>query len=249
MYSENENFEQPPSFEPKLKNGSVWYRQWWGIMIVIFLTFILIFCVAFGIYIGQLVYLIKSGHLAPETILGEQSKKSVVSNLILPESFTYGPKGSKVTIVQFGDYTCSACRQEYPVIKQLLKDYGDKVLFVYRDFPAMQDNSLSVVSAVAANCAGKQGKFWEMNERLYLFEGDLTEEVLKTFALQIGLESLEFGNCLSNQDNLKRIETDLQQGYDLGVRGTPTFFINGKMIPGALPFSLFETAITSALSQ
>ncbi len=249
MYSENENFQLPRLPRQKLGNQPAWYRRWWGIMIVIFLTLVLIFCIAFAIYIGQLVYLVKTGRLAPEQILGDQSKESNNISLVLSESFTYGPKDAKVTIVEFGDYTCSACKQEYPVVKQLLKDYGDKVLFVYRDFPALQDNSLSVVLAVAANCAGQQGKFWEMHDRIFLYSGDLTEEALKTIAIQIGLDSLEFGSCLADQENLKRIELDLQQGYNLGVRGTPTFFVNGKMVAGALPFSLFETAITAALSQ
>lgn len=249
MYSQDNNFELPQPLKPKPSNNQAWYRKWWGIMIVIFLTLVLIFTVAFGIYLGRLVYLIKSGQLSASQIVGNQASPSGKIDLILPESFTYGSKDAKVVIVQFGDYTCSACRQEYPVVKQLLKDYGDKILFVYRDFPALQDNPLSVVSAVAANCAGKQGKFWEMHDRLYQFEGDLTEQVLKTFALQIGLDSLEFGNCLIDKENLKRIETDLQQGYDLGVRGTPTFFINGFIKPGALPFSLFEAAITEALSK
>ena len=250
MYSENNNFNIPQGPKPVDSWKIPWYRKWWGIFIIIFLTFILIFSIAFGIYIGRIVYLVRTAQITPAQILGNQSWVGQNGiNLIAENSFRKGTAEAKVVIVEFGDYTCPACQQEYPVIKKLLNDYGDKILFVYRDFPAIQDRPLSVVAAVAANCAGSQGKFWEMQERLFLFTGELSEQVLKTYAIQLGLDSLEFGTCLVDQNNLKRIENDLQQGYEAGVRATPTFFINGRMVAGALPFSLFESAITSALSE
>lgn len=251
MYSENSDFDQPISQLPKKITSKKWYQRWWGILILIFVAIILTFIIAIGFYIGQMYLLLKSGEITPEQIFGvsqtiESNNEFNQANINEPK---FGPINAKVVIVEFADFTCVACKQEYSVIKQLQNDYGDKVQFIFRDYPAFNDRPLSLVAAIAGNCAREQGKFWEMHDLLFQMEGDLTNSILNTYATQIGLNVLQFQNCITSEKYLTDVEKDIQAGLTAGVSGTPTFFVNGKKIQGAIPFATFEKVITTELSK
>jgi protein-disulfide isomerase len=251
MYSENEYFDTPAAQEAKMPAGKRWYQRWWGQLIIIFAAIFLTLFTAVAIYVGKVAILLRSGQVTTEQLFGQGAPALAAANanLFREDDPQKGPFNAKVVIVEFADFTCPACKEDFLVVKKLIDDYGSQVLFVFRDFPLVNDRPLSLIAAVAGNCALEQGKFWEMHDLLFSTNVDLTEEILKTYAIRIGLNSIQFGSCLTSEKYLAEIEQDLKEGYDAGARATPTFFINGTKVEGALPFAVFEKIITTELSK
>lgn len=169
-----------------------------------------------------------------------------------------GNKRAKVTIVEFSDYQCPFCRsffeQAYPQIKKEYIDTG-KVRLVYRDYP-LSFHAMAAPSAQAAECADDQGKYWEMHDKIFaeqvkLGQGTVqyTNDDLKKWAVQIGLNSGTFNQCFDSGKYKAEVEKDLADGSAAGVTGTPSFFINGRLLVGAQPFSAFKALIDEELKK
>jgi len=155
-----------------------------------------------------------------------------------------GPADAKVTIIEFSDYQCSACRAAEPVVEQIIQTYKDRVKFVYRDFP-LSFHSYAEKAAEASECAHEQGKFWEYHGKL--MSGALDEASLKQYAKDLGLNTEQFNSCLDSGKYYNEVQKDLQDGLSYGVDATPTFFINGIEIVGGQSFSVFQRVIESEL--
>ena len=257
MYS-NQTTNNNPNAIVRPKALKKWHRRWWGRLIIIFLTIFLILVIAVGFYIGKTSYLLRTGKITPQQLLGSDAPDNTVGQVGQVGGFetmatindpSVGPKDAKVIIVAFSDFTCSACRQAFPVIEQLRKDYSDQVRFVYRDMPNTFDRPESLSVAMAGQCAHEQGKFWKMHDKIFSGAELITEADLKTYAIQIGLNSMQFGACLQSGKYIEEIENDLEQGIAAGVEATPTFFINGVRIEGALSLDVFQTIIVAGLNQ
>lgn len=253
MYSD-ESYSNQPFFETAPKNRKRWYKKWWGKFIIASLMVFLVFFVALAFYVGKAVYLLKSGQITPEALRGADFSQPRSLGKDLPifateDDPSIGPKDAKVVIVEFMDFQCPACGLAYPVIKQLIRDYSDRVRFVFRDFPITDIHPQALLASMAAQCAHEQGKFFEMHDKIFENQNDISEVNLKTYAVQIGLDSIQFGSCLQTNKYLGEIEQDLQEGYDAGVKATPTFFINGQKVQGAIPLDIFQKIIISELSQ
>ncbi|NPA26286.1 MAG: DsbA family protein [Chloroflexi bacterium] len=158
-----------------------------------------------------------------------------------------GPEDAPVTIIEFSDYQCPYCRRfREQTLDKILETYGDKVRFVYRDFPLESIHPYAVSAAIAAECADEQGKFWPFHDKL--FEGGkFGDDVYLQYAEELGLDVDEFARCIKEQRYLDEVMKDLQDGLEVGVRGTPTFFINGIPLVGAVPFSAFQQIIEQEL--
>jgi protein-disulfide isomerase len=160
-----------------------------------------------------------------------------------------GPDNAKVTIVEFSDFQCPYCKRfRDSTLDALLKKYGDKIRFVYRDYP-LPFHSQAQKAAEAAECANEQGKFWEMHDLLYANQATLSEDAYKEFADQLGLDTQKFDDCLSSNKYADEIAADEKDGESYGVSGTPTFFINGWILVGAQPASEFEKLIDQELAK
>ena len=252
MYSQNPNFDLPTSLKVKPTNSKRWHQHWWGRLIIIFLAIFFILLTAVVFYVSKVVILLRSGQVTPQALFGSNFSSSgsvPEQTLFSSDDPSLGPKEAKVVIVEFGDFQCPACLQAHPVIKELLKDYGSQVLLVWQDFPLADDHPQAVLAAVAAHCAGDQGKFWEMHDELFANQNQITEDELVTIVNQLGINVLVFRDCLVSGKYLKEIEEDFRLGYELGIRSTPTFFINGKMLAGAIPLNIFEQIIVAELSR
>jgi protein-disulfide isomerase len=165
-----------------------------------------------------------------------------------------GSVQAPVTMIEFSDYRCPFCAKFTTDIESAIKEkYIDtgKVRLVYRDFAIL--GSESVRAAEAAECAGDQGKYAEYHDALFAAHTgghpDFPPQQLSGFAKALGLHVPLFESCVSENKNAAEVEKDLKDGQAAGVTGTPTFFINGKKIVGALPLSTFESAIEEALSS
>ncbi len=161
---------------------------------------------------------------------------------------SFGPADAPVTIIEFSDYECPYCRKWFTdAWPQIQKTYAGKVRLVYRDFP-LSFHANSQGAALAARCAGDQGKYWEYHN--LLFSGAaLGSDTYATFANQLKVDMTKFQDCVSSQKYLSVIQADFEYGSSLGVTGTPTFFVNGIPLVGAQPFSAFKTIIDRELAS
>jgi protein-disulfide isomerase len=158
-----------------------------------------------------------------------------------------GPKTAPVTIIEFSDYECPFCKKAEESVQQVLKEYGTKVRFVYRDFPLdIHENARP--AAQAAHCAQAQGKFWEMHAKL-MAATDLSADALKKLADELKLDRAKFDECVAKEQFKAEIEKDIADGMDVGVSGTPAFFINGRTLSGAEPFEKFKEIIDEELAR
>lgn len=160
-----------------------------------------------------------------------------------------GPEAAPITIVEFSDFQCPYCARAEPTVKDLLEleKYKGKIRFVYRDFP-LEFHKLAPKASEAAHCAADQGKYWEMHGRLFAATPKLEVTDLKAYARELGLDGGRFDKCLDSGEKAKVVEEHMKAGQDAGVRGTPAFFINGRMISGAQPLEAFKAIIDAELA-
>jgi protein-disulfide isomerase len=159
-----------------------------------------------------------------------------------------GSEKAPVTIVEFSDFECPYCVKAEETVKQVMKEYEGKVRLVYRDFP-LPFHPHAQKAAEAAHCAGDQGKYWDMHAALFSNQNALDTGDLKGHAKKMGLDAGKFDKCLDSGDKAKLVEENKKAGSDVGVSGTPAFFVNGIMITGAQPFSEFKTVIDKELAK
>ncbi len=158
-----------------------------------------------------------------------------------------GPEDAPVLIVSFSDYQCPFCaRFALETLPQILEAYEGKVRFVFRDFPF---HTYAQKAAEAAECADDQGQFWAYHDTIFQNQSALTLDDLKKYAADLGLDTAAFDECLDLGKYEEEVQSDLQAGLGYGVGGTPTFFINGRVMVGAQPFAAFQALIEEELAQ
>lgn len=170
-----------------------------------------------------------------------------------PQYRIKGNPKAKVTIIEYSEFQCPFCgRFTRETLPQIEKTYGDKVKIVFKHLP-LPFHQYAQKAAEAVECAGKIGgakAFWALHDKLF-YEGQPTGRLdvpsLKEFAKQVGLDYNKFSQCLDSGEMAGIVAKDLEESQRLGVRGTPTFFVNGKVIRGALPFEIFKQVIDQEL--
>ncbi len=154
-----------------------------------------------------------------------------------------GPATAPVTIVKFDNFQCPFSKRAQPTLAQLLSRYGDRVKLVHKDFPIDQLHPLARKAHEAARCANEQGKFWAYQDILYVNAPKASPENLKAYAREAGLDVEDFEQCLTSGKYQAAVQKDVEEGTRLGVTGTPTFFINGRLLSGAQPLESFVRII------
>ncbi|HVM97387.1 MAG TPA: thioredoxin domain-containing protein, partial [Candidatus Acidoferrales bacterium] len=164
-----------------------------------------------------------------------------------------GSRDGPVTIVEFSDFGCGHCKVFHESLDEVLQRDGQGVRVVFRNFPLSSDCNSSVSSrihpdsclaAIAAECAGEQGKFWEYHNLLFDHQEQQGREFLLQYAGRLHLDLNRFGECLGSPAARRRVEQDAQMGNDLSIDSTPTVFINGRTIKGALdPINLQKALV------
>jgi protein-disulfide isomerase len=144
-----------------------------------------------------------------------------------------GPGTAKVTLVEFSDFQCPYCTEAVPVIHDLLNRFGGDVRLVYRNFP-LGTHEHAHLAAQAALAAASQGRFWEYHDVLFAHSDALDRASLGAYAEELGLDMDVFRRALDGHAYAEQVETDRRQALALGVHGTPTFFVNGTLVTGAL---------------
>ncbi len=160
-----------------------------------------------------------------------------------------GSEDAPITIVEFSDYECPYCRQWHSeVYSQLIDTYGDQIRFVYRDFPLESIHANAKPAAEAANCANEQGVFWDYHDKLFSMELGLSADAYQEYASQLGMDEEAFQECIASRRYQQEVQSDFDFAANLGVRSTPTFFINGIAVVGAQPFEIFQQVIEKELA-
>ncbi|HEX5410908.1 MAG TPA: thioredoxin domain-containing protein [Terriglobia bacterium] len=199
---------------------------------------------AFVAGVPAFVVLTSHGSMPPPVAPTHQAVKT---HLVRPDTHFYGDPNSKVTIVEFGDFKCPACRQAEMTAKQVREKYGDRIRFAFREYPLVNVHAESEKAAEAAECAGQQGKFWQAVDMLYDHQQDLSPPALNRYAGEMGLDSQKFVACLQKGEMASRVDQDLTDGRALGVHATPTFFINGQPMVGPVPYPTFAQLVENEL--
>lgn len=173
------------------------------------------------------------------------------ASTLVDDDAVRGDPNAPVTIVEWSDYECPFCGRFYaetlPSIMQQYIDTG-KVKLVYRDFP-LSFHPQAQKAAEAAECAGEQGKYYEMHDKLFGSGVQGGVDSFKQYAKDIGLNSAQFDNCLDSGQMAEEILKDTQDGQAAGVTGTPGFKVGTQLISGAQPFSVFKAAIDAELAK
>lgn len=157
-----------------------------------------------------------------------------------------GSASAPVTIIEFSDYQCPYCKKGDDTVKQIFDVYGDRIRFVFRDYP-LSFHANAQKAAEAAGCALEQGKFWEMHEKMFSNQGALDVPSLKQYATALGIDAAKFAECLDSNKRAAEVTKDLNDGMAVGVTGTPAFFVNGRLVGGAAPFDNFARIIDEEL--
>jgi protein-disulfide isomerase len=161
---------------------------------------------------------------------------------------TKGPATAPITIIEFSDFQCPFCARVNPTLDQVRKVYGDKVRIVFKDFP-LPNHPQAPKAAEAGHCAGEQGKYWELHDRMFANQQALQIPQLKEYATALGLDMNAFNQCLDSGKHSSRVAENMKAGEALGVGSTPTLYVNGRPIVGAQPFDYFKAVIDEELAR
>ena len=202
--------------------------------------------VALVVGVPAFILLSRHGELADAP---EASSRTLAEHLVRPDSHMAGNLSAPLTIVEFGDFECPACGLSEEAARQIRAQYGDRIRFVFRQFPLSKIHPQAEKAAEASECAAEQGKFWEGVEKLYSEQADLSVDALERYAGEIGLDQSRFNQCLDSGETVSRIKQDLADGRALGVHGTPTFFIGRKVIFRPLDFATFSLLVDQELTN
>ena len=159
-----------------------------------------------------------------------------------------GPASAPVTIVEYADFGCPTCKawQQAGILKQVLAKYGDKVRFVWRDFPVITADSPK--AAEAGRCANDQGKFWPFHDLVYTKAPAISVSDLKAYAAQVGLDTTAFDDCLNSGREAATVQASLSDAEARGFTGTPSFLVNGKVLAGPPSFTELSRIVDTDLA-
>ncbi|CAN5586570.1 DsbA family protein [soil metagenome] len=147
-----------------------------------------------------------------------------------------GNPDAPIILVEYGDYECPHCGHAYPIIKQVQAHYGDRMGFVFRNFPLKEIHPYAEAAAESAEYAATKGKFWEMHDAIFENQADLSPEMLLALADSLDISSSGLEAALEQKEFAARVRNDFRGGVRSDVNGTPTFFINGHRYDGAPTF-------------
>jgi len=165
---------------------------------------------------------------------------------ISDEDWSRGPANAPVTLVEYIDFECEHCQAAYPMLERLVRAYRDHVRFVVRHFPVTGSHPRAMDAALAAEAAGRQGRFWEMHERFFKEAGRLAPEDLLRHARELRLDLGRFDRDMSDPQLRRKIEEQKRQGVRSGLNGTPTLFLCGVRYDGPRTYDALAEAIEAA---
>ena len=177
----------------------------------------------------------------------QESETAKLTPLVSQRDHQQGPETAPVTLVEYGDYECPYCGEAYPIVKEIQRRLGDRLRFVFRNFPLTQSHPHAEHAAEAAEAAAVQGKFWEMHDSLFEHQRALGDAHLVQYAVALNLNEERFVREMTEHVHTNRVHEDFLSGVRSGVNGTPTFFINGVRHDDTYELETLLAAIEAAM--
>jgi protein-disulfide isomerase len=165
-----------------------------------------------------------------------------------PADHIQGDENAACTLVEYGDYQCPYCGRAYPMVKRVQKHFGERLRFVFRNFPLSQMHPNAESAAEVSEFAAAHGKFWEMHDLLFENQNRLGIELYAELAQQLKLAPADPSAALQKKEYMSKVRSDFSGGVRSGVNGTPTFFINGQRHDAPSEYEDLVAAIEAALS-
>jgi protein-disulfide isomerase len=186
--------------------------------------------------------------------LSKTSQKKTIDPSILADDQKTGPDSAKVKLIEYADFQCPACKAAEPMVKQLQSDFGDQIQIIYRYFPLKNIHKNAIVAAEAAEAAGKQNQFWGMHDLLFAnqaawADSNTPQDYFVQYAQSLGLNQDQFIQDLHSQAIADKINASYDRALDLGLNGTPTFFLNGNQIATPSAYDQFKQMIQDELDK
>jgi len=208
-----------------------------------------LFTMAFGVFV--LLFL---GYKALKWINTPQPEVAGSAVEVVDSDWIRGKKDAKVTLIEYSDFQCPACKQYQPILENLIDEYADNLKIVYRHYPLFTIHKNAIPSAKASEAAGNQGKFWEMHDMLFEKQDEWSEEGIPMdkfvgYAKDLGLNEESFKNDYQSKDVEDKVNQDLTNGNSLRLTGTPTFYINGRKIENPQGYEGLKKAVDNALKE
>jgi len=232
-----------------------WYKRWWGKLLLLIGILFLLSLLYFSFFFVNDFRHIMAGDVFNEDlgvwISFEQYKdnQKEISDVLTEDDPYLGVDEPLVYIVAYESFGCPYCKDNQEDIKAMIDKFGPIVRFVVKDFPTEGLHKNVFNAHLAAGCAQEQGKFWEYHDILFANQNKFAFSQLKQYAVEIGLNENKFSKCLDNEDHAQEIRQDYAQGVDLGVTGTPSYVINGQLVPGVIPMALWKEIIGFIIKQ
>jgi protein-disulfide isomerase len=158
-----------------------------------------------------------------------------------------GPETAAVTMVEFSDFQCPFCARVGPTLTQIKEQYGDDVRIVFKHLP-LSMHAKAPAAHAAAEAASRQDKFWEMHDKIFANQREMSPEKYVEYATELGLDVERFERDVASAEVKKRIDADTTEAARLGATGTPSFYVNGLFVSGAKPFEAFKEIIDEELA-
>ncbi len=188
------------------------------------------------------------GIFAVTVFRGRPSTEAPDRPVVRPTDYTRGPVSAKVTIIEFGDYQCAFCRQNAEAVNQALAKYGDDVRHVWKDYP-FSDHPEARPAAIAARCAGEQGKFWAYHDALLAKQGQLGEALYRSLASDLGIDLGRFVECRSASATAALVDAAVDEAHALSIATLPTTFINAARLSEAISAQNLMDLIAAELAN
>ena len=238
-----------------------WYKTLTGKLFLSVLLLVSIGFLIFASFVGYYLWKIKNGQGAElaeqfsptfsiDASLDQQNSQQIPHQdprlFIKPLNPRLGNPASTVKIIAFIDFSCPYSQKSYPIFKQMSEKYSPAVEIIFKQFPLSSIHPDAIPAAVASTCAGEQDKFWPYYDLLFERKA-LDKTSLVSYATELNLNVNKFNTCLETQKYLLSINDDLQDGISLGVRGTPTYFVNNTKLEGVITKEKWEEVILTEL--
>lgn len=197
----------------------------------------------FGVWIGS-----RSGRSDDGSPAAEE--QTSVETKLTAKDWVKGKAEAPITLMEYGDFQCPACGAYYPLVERLMSEYPDRVRVVYREYPLVSIHDKAYAAALAAEAAGRQGRFWEMYDKLFVNQKTWTattdyESLFTKYAQEIGLDVERWKSDRTDKGMEEKIQGDRLSGDSLGVTSTPTFFLNGTLLPLPGSYENLKKAVES----
>ncbi len=238
-----------------------WYKHGAGRAFLIFLAIIGLIAASFGTLVAYYLWHYNQGTFATvekklyegrqSTLTGaaQQPKNPTIADptkLIRAHNPTIGETDAPITVIMFIDFECPFCQADYASMQKIRDQYAGVARFVFKHFPVEAIHPNARTAAMAAACAAEEGKFWPYYDHLFQNK-NLSEHGLATAATALNIKTPRFDSCRSTYRTAKFIEEDVNDAYAIGIRGTPTYIVNGTRIDGSIPESEWQRIMVEAL--